>query len=229
MKKTVLAAAFVMLSAPAFAADLGSVHTPVYSAPPAAYDWTGAYVGVNAGGGFGGNATGQVGPITLQGTAGGFLGGGTIGYNYQMGRFVIGAEGDFGWSNIGNETKIGIGGFGATIKAQTNWLATARARLGWTPWDTALIYVTGGGAFADMDVGASLAPGGSISQSRTHTGWTVGAGFETALGHSNWTFKAEYLYADLGSERYFANFVPGGIKTKLDTHIVRVGLNYRFW
>jgi outer membrane immunogenic protein len=227
MKKTVLAAAFVMLSAPAFAADLAPFHSQNIVVPVSGYDWTGFYVGVNAGGGFGGNASGQIGPIALQGTASGFVGGGTVGYNYQIGRFVIGAEGDFDWSNIGNNTKIGLGPLALGIKAQENWLATARARIGWTPWDTSLIYVTGGAAFTNVTAGVST-PFGGINQSRTHTGWTVGAGFETALGHSNWTVKAEYLYTRFGSEKYFANFIPGGAKVKLDSHIIRVGLNYRF-
>jgi outer membrane immunogenic protein len=225
MKKTVLAAAFVMVSAPAFAADLAPFHSQNVVVPAAAYDWTGVYVGVNAGGGFGGNATGQLGPFIFKGAANGFLGGATVGYNYQIGRFVIGAEGDFDWSNLGN--KAGIFGGLFTLKTKANWLATARARVGWTPWDTALVYVTGGAAFTNATENL-LIFGALLKDSRTHTGWTVGAGVETALGHSNWTVKAEYLYTRFGGEKYFTRVFIPGVKAKLDSHIIRVGLNYRF-
>ena len=33
-----------------------------------------------------------------------FIGGGQIGFNYQIGRVVLGVEGDYSWSNIKQET-----------------------------------------------------------------------------------------------------------------------------
>ena len=69
------------------------------------------------------------------------------------------------------------------------------------------------------------------SQSKTKFGWTLGGGVEAALA-ANWSLKAEYLYMDLGS---VSGSVPdnfGGTvswDTEFTDHIVRVGLNYRFY
>ena len=67
---------------------------------------------------------------------------------------------------------------------------------------------------------------GFTSQSKTSTGWTVGAGVEFALVQ-NWTAKVEYLYMDLGD---FNTNVSAPLPTKVDftANIVRAGVNFRF-
>ena len=191
------------------AADLGpspSYKAPAYVAPSYA-TWSGFYVGVNAGYGFG---TSDWAALATDPKPKGFLAGGTIGYNLQTGVWVWGIEGDFDYSAMkddvgGNETKV-------------PWFGTARGRIGYAGWGNLMPYITGGAAFANVK--ASSAAG---SESKTRVGWTAGVGLEYAL-FSSWSVKVEYLYADLGS---FNCTVCGG-DVEFKTNIVRAGLNYRF-
>jgi outer membrane immunogenic protein len=128
------------------------------------------------------------------------------------------------------------------------WIATARARLGFAA-NCSLWYVTGGAAWGKVDSDASVsnaqffgpgAVGGSFSD--TKVGWTVGGGVETSftwLGLSpNWSAKLEYLYVDLGdvNTSFSANNIAAGAgftntflsSSRIEDHIVRVGLNYRW-
>src|SRR5260370_41650002 len=83
------------LMSPAFGADL----SPYIKAPPAvapAYDWSGFYVGVFGGGGFGNhNLNNALGPpgfanFTLNYDSTGAIAGGEVGYNGQGGSWVVG-------------------------------------------------------------------------------------------------------------------------------------------
>jgi outer membrane immunogenic protein len=136
-------------------------------------------------------------------------------------------------------------------EARISWFGTVRGRVGYT-WDSVMIYATGGLAFGEVGLQGTHTVSGSglttfsitssVGNSRVNAGWTVGGGVEAALV-GNWTWKAQYLYADLGSiERlgsictteciYFGNRVSGG-QTTTHTHftdeIVRLGLNYKFY
>jgi outer membrane immunogenic protein len=189
----------------ASAADLGpapSYKAPAYVAPSYA-TWSGFYVGVNAGYGFGkaDSALGDLDPS-------GFLGGGTIGYNLQTGVWVWGIEGDFDYSAMKDDT----GG----VEVKLPWFATVRGRIGYAGWGNLMPYITGGAAFAKMEVDSPVG-----NDNDTRVGWTAGAGLEYAMW-SNWSVKVEYLYADLGS------FSIGGGDVDYTTNIVRAGLNYRF-
>ena len=94
---------------PALAADLPYAKAPEL-APPV-YDWTGVYVGVFGGGGFGNhnvnNANGAFNPFanfTANYSSTGGIAGGEVGYNWQSGNYIIGVEGDLFWSGIkGND------------------------------------------------------------------------------------------------------------------------------
>jgi outer membrane immunogenic protein len=240
MKKLGLATAVfsaLTAAAPAFAADLGRpAPPPVYKAPPvvAPYSWTGCYIGVEGGGAWGTSRHTDV-------NSGGFLHtddfnvngglvGGTVGCNYQMGRWVFGIEDDGSWINAkGSADVIGtVTGVGST---KQNWLDTLRGRLGYA-WDRTLIYATGGFAAAGVDA-TQCQVGVCVSETKTVTGWTVGGGLEYAFWN-NWSFKAEYLYADFGSPRFFDPEVDvGGLgfpprNVRLHENIARVGLNYKF-
>jgi outer membrane immunogenic protein len=89
MKKLLLtsAAMVALVAASASAADLSARKTMRYKAQPyaQAYNWSGFYLGVNGGGGWGDSAS-----------SGGFRGlvGGTVGFNYQVSQAVFGLEGD---------------------------------------------------------------------------------------------------------------------------------------
>ena len=184
---------------------------PAYLPPPL-YNWTGLYVGINGGGGWGRSdfsaplASGSF-------NTSGALVGGTLGFNYQMGQVVFGLEGDIDWSNLrGSGTCAGL-----SCSVRNNWLGTARGRLGYAI-DRFMPYVTGGAAFGDIKTSVA----GFGDSSTTKAGWTVGGGIEAAIA-GPWTAKVEYLYVDLGRGGSVL-----GSDAKFQTNIVRAGLNYRF-
>ena len=76
----------------------------------------------------------------------GFLAGGQIGYNFQMGAWVAGAEVDLQYSTIGDSTTAMFALHGGASTAVTNRLdafSTARVRLGYA-FDNLLLYGTAG-------------------------------------------------------------------------------------
>jgi outer membrane immunogenic protein len=119
------------------------------------------------------------------------------------------------------------------ISRDIDWLATLRARLGYS-WDRTLAYVTGGFAWGKVNYGAqsSMATFGwdAADFSETQTGWTLGGGLEWAFA-SNWSAKLEYLYYDLeGASAVTSGTAFAAIHSWDDTKIsvVRAGVNYRF-
>ncbi|MGO9699716.1 MAG: outer membrane protein [Xanthobacteraceae bacterium] len=211
--------ALVALTGAALAADLPPGGSPYYYRAPyalPAFNWTGFYIGVNGGGGFGNSAWDTTSSFS---TTGGLVGG-TIGYNYQMGPAVLGAEGDIDWSNIKGTTTTGACPAGCTTS--DSWLSTLRARLGYAA-DRFMPYVTGGGAFGNINA----ATPGLVGGGATNVGWTVGAGLEFAIaGH--WSAKAEYLYVDLGKFNCGAGCGAPSDNVSFTTSLVRGGINYRF-
>jgi len=221
MKRLVLASlgalAVVTMMGAANAADLPRRHAmptkaPMYEAP---YNWTGFYVGINGGAGWGHSNWDAYG--TGFNTSGGLVGG-TVGYNYQMGQVVLGLEGDGDWSGLrGSGTCAGL-----SCETHNNWLATARGRVGYA-FGRVMPYVTGGGAFGDIK--SSLA--GFSSQTTTQAGWTLGGGAEVAIA-GPWTAKIEYLYVDLGKAGCGAAACGVPTNVNFTSNIVRAGINYRF-
>ena len=220
MKRFVFAAAAVAVLSSitaANAADLGRrpampTKAPAYVAP--IYNWSGLYIGINGGGGWG-NAS-VSGPLSTGGdfdTSGGLIGG-TIGYNYQMNQVVFGLEGDVDWSNLKGDATCAVG---VSCEAKNNWLGTARGRIGYA-FDRYLPYITGGLAVGDVKTSAT----GLGSSSQTKAGWTLGGGVEAAIA-GPWSAKVEYLYVDLKNAS-----APSGSSTDFRTNIVRGGINYRF-
>ena len=203
-----------LIAAPfaAQAADLSP--SPAYKAPSyvaPVFTWSGFYLGANLGYAWG-TAKWTAPAATTK--PDGFLGGATLGYNMQTGIWVWGLEGDFDYTAI--KGSAGCGG-GVTCTFKDQWLATTRGRIGYAGWNNVMTYITGGAAFADVK-----ATSAGVSKSTMRVGWTLGAGLEYALW-SNWSVKAEYLYADLGKES-----CCGGRTVDYNTNIVRTGLNYRF-
>jgi outer membrane immunogenic protein len=214
----------------ASAADLPARHTkaPAMVVDPA-YNWTGFYIGLSGGGSESSQSfTSTAGITTGKFTGSGGLVGGTIGYNYQVNKFVFGLEGDASWANI-NANDTTTGGCIAEFPCSANisFLGTARGRLGLAA-DRWLFYVTGGGALANFTNDQSaLSP--LAHSSGTKAGWTVGGGVEAALW-GNWSAKAEYLYVDIGQTPFCPATGCGVVVVSDYTHlnIVRVGLNYWF-
>lgn len=210
MKKVLLASACLFaLAAPASAADLAARHyTKAPIAPAAVYNWTGFYLGV-----VGGGAWENASDPRMQG---GFVGG-TAGYNWQTGNIVFGIEADGAWADVSASTTA----LGITVASKTDALGTVRGRIGWAV-NNVLLYGTGGYAWIDNKITLS-ALGVSVSESKFHSGWTVGAGVE-AFFAPQWSVKGEYLYRSLGGETYFGA-IPTGT---LNFHTVQVGVNYHF-
>jgi outer membrane immunogenic protein len=219
MKRLVLASigalAMVTTMGAANAADIARRQAMPTKAPLYApiYNWTGAYVGINGGGGWGSSDTSA--PFasgSFRGTGG--VVGGTVGYNWQTGPTVFGVEGDIDWSNIRGSSACGVG---FACETKNSWLATARGRVGYA-FDRFLPYVTGGLAVGDIKNTVS----GVGTSTATKAGYAIGGGLEAALS-GPWTAKVEYLYADLGRGTSML-----GADTKFNTSLVRAGVNYRF-
>ena len=211
----------------ASAADL-PVKGPVYKAPVVApiYNWTGFYLGLNAGGSWGRQDNTLVtvpGGTTVFSNSdqlNGFIGGGQIGYNWQgASPLVLGIEADFqGTAQKRTDT---MGAF--SVEQQLPWFGTVRGRIGYA-FDRVMLYGTGGLAYGNYKLSVS-GPGGTISDDATKAGWTLGGGVEWMFA-PQWSTKLEYLYIDTGDQNVtlFGNTFTGRARD----NIVRVGLNYHF-
>jgi outer membrane immunogenic protein len=227
MKRILIAGALALAAGgQALAADLPQPAPPPPRAPavyvPAAipyYNWGGVYFGINAGYGFG--RTDWTAPAGTTGNfnTSGFLGGGTVGANFQAAAFVFSVEGDIDWTNVkGTTSNAGCVG----CQTSSNYLGTGRVRAGYA-FDRILVYATGGGAVGNVK--ATTAAG---SNSNTEFGWTAGLGVEAAFS-PNWTAKVEYLYVDLANgtcTTACGAFGPVGVT--FTESIVRAGVNYKF-
>lgn len=228
MKKLLLASILVLATGAAYAADIVGGEPPAPAPVASSFDWTGAYIGVNAGGGFGTFKHPFSGP-TGSGdfadvSAGGFLGGVQAGYNWQSGQVVYGVETDFQGSAVKGSLSVpSLGGSATLVETKVDWFGTLRARIGYTPADRFMVYGTGGLAYGHVK---TLLVDGAFSSSKTKAGWTIGAGAEYAI-NTNWSIKSEYLYTDLGKS-HVADLNSAVLKNDVAFHTVRVGLNYRF-
>lgn len=219
MKRALLAAMF-SVAAPSLvlAADLGYYGK---APPPAGFDWSGLYIGGHIGGGWAKNDLTDPGS-TLSSTAyanfqttdsSGFLGGVQGGWNYQIGRFVIGTDADFSWSSIDGSSTFGYDNStrssafrNQTLSADTNWTGTATTRLG-VAASNWLLYSKIGVAWAHTDYtenNSHIHSSGTVFDEfdgvggKTLTGWTVGTGVEWAF-FTSWTARLEYDFLDFGN------------------------------
>lgn len=265
LKITTGALAAAAIAGSAFAADLPS-RKAVVVAPPPVFTWTGFYIGIDRGWGWNNNTAAYTpaGAATLLETlplsagigASGASLGGHIGYNWQFGSLVLGAEADIAAASISGTTRAaapslitpaGVNGMMVTRKIDA--LASLRARLGYafeSPLGPTMLYVTGGAAWEQFSTAAmtssNAAPGifgqtASIGASHSRFGYNVGVGGEWAFA-PNWSARLEYLYYGFGGATSdasaFANcFIAGGCgyaqsSGRDSIHMIRSGLNYRF-
>lgn len=219
-KFALIAVAGVLSTTAVSAADLAVAYQPttVAYSPSSAFNWSGFYAGVNGGYGWGEYAPAGA---PLSDKPKGVFGGVQVGYNYDLGGFVLGVEGDIQLANIKHSQTFpgGSGSFGI------EQFGTVRARAGLAV-DRFLPYVTGGLAVANGNI--NVAGGGApYNENKVHVGWTVGAGVEFAAT-DNITLKAEYLYADFGKATY-AGLVGGtSDEVHAKANIVRAGVNFKF-
>jgi outer membrane immunogenic protein len=239
MKRIVLAAALALSAGPALAADLPAPppppRAPAAYVPVAApiYNWSGIYVGINGGYGFGDSSwdlSSLGGASTGNFDINGPLVGGTVGVNFQTGQFVFGVEADGDWADINGTAGI-CNPF--TCQTSSDWLATIRGRVGYA-FDRVLIYGTAGGAAGDVKgtfSGTLFGTPFSISSDSSEFGWTAGGGSEDAITE-NLTAKVEYLYVDLGNGSLSCSVAtcgaPVSVPVSFEASLVRAGINFKF-
>ena len=212
----------------ASAADMAIKAPP--APPPVVQNWTGFYIGGHIGGGVtdgdlradylspGPPIVFGVNPTVAHASASGVLGGVQGGFNWQFApNWVGGVEGDFSWTRMDSTfTTFGTytSGFPNTTQPTTwmrdlNWLASARARLGFLATPSLLLYGTGGGAWGNFDYSGSFVnttPGSNnwLSPfSSTRSGYVVGAGAEWMFA-PHWLVRGEYLFYHLGGTSQLA-------------------------
>lgn len=206
-----------IIAAPAItlAADLPPPPPP----PPmraATFDWSGAYIGALVGVGSIDNKYVPIGGPDPELSGSGLIAGGMIGYNYQMGNYVLGVEGDGMFTNIkprntldGVDQKIGS-------------LYTLRTRFGYAQ-DNTLLYVTGGIGFLRSKL--HILPADE-TLTKTHIGVVAGGGIEHGFS-PNLIARAEYLYGTFQKKYY--RYTPGTVYMGIDDlHMFRAGLAYKF-
>ena len=224
-----LLAATSLMTHPSWAADLPGpapapqIYAPAPVAAPPAYNWTGLYLGGNAGWGFAtASVTGTFGGLseTASEQLNGFVGGGQLGFNYQFGMAVVGIEADFDASTQSLTTTSGI----LTATDEIPWLATVRGRVG-AAFDRVLVYGTGGFGYGEFKSTVTATGFGSASASQSHGAWTVGAGIEVGITN-NLSGRIEYLYVDTGNIP-LATIAGVSITDRVQDSIVRAGLNFR--
>ena len=246
MKRILVAGALLGTAVNAQAADLPA---RMYSKAPvlaAVYDWTGFYIGGNAGYGVGRSRTSHAIPgnsfdTFFQQERGG-IAGGQIGYNWQtnmgiLGPVLLGVEADIQGADMrDSRTSLrglpGGPGIVSTYDQRLDWFSTVRGRVGLVTGPT-VSYVTAGYAYGNVrdSVTETIAGGApaNFTTDRGKSGYVIGSGVEAALG-GNWTGKIEYLYLDLGkrNDAFTLLTVPQTLDTRIRENIFRAGLNYRF-
>ncbi|MET2831507.1 outer membrane protein [Mesorhizobium shangrilense] len=210
-------------SAPAHAASPGM---PMEE-KPVDFNWTGGYVGAQAG------YTGGDGSFTGDGDHAtpkpdGLIGGLYVGANYQFdNRIVLGVDADIAWSGADDRVLV----YNAAgepwpadfpVVQRINRTGAVRARLGYA-MDRWLPYIAGGVAFADVN---QRLVGADDDFNTTYTGWTLGVGTEYAFT-DNFILRAEYRYADFGTRTFEVQDSPP-LHIGLKTSDIRVGAAYRF-
>ncbi len=196
MRTLLLSAAVTAIAMPALAGGLADpviepVLAPVIVAPGT--DWTGPYVGVQLGYG----DLDASGAATDQGS--GVIGGLTAGYDYDFGQFVLGAGVDYDWADIDLDSGAG----------QLDNVARVKLRGGFDAGN-ALIYATGGAAFADATIGGT---------GFSDNGWFAGGGVEVMVTES-FSVGGEVLY------HQFDNFDSTGID--IDATTIQLRGLFRF-
>lgn len=204
--------------------------TPAVVAP--SFSWTGAYLGGQIGYGWGKSVLESFGDTTPM-KPNGFLGGVYAGYNVEVGNnFFLGIDADATYNNAKEsiaDTDDLLGTL--TIENRLRWSGAVRARVG-AAVDRFLPYIAGGVAFGSLRNSLSLSSAFyeyGASQSKTLTGWTLGAGVDYAMT-DNLIVRLEYRYTDFGSKNFHGSndgfeFL---LDSKIKTNDIRLGVAYKF-
>jgi outer membrane immunogenic protein len=243
MKRLLLGLALAAAVSPAYAADLFVEEAPVVEVSDDLFDWTGLYVGLQAG-----YVNGTVetedwfcvnNPDDCYGDApdgsryiadldlSGFKGGAHVGYNQQFGTLVVGAESQI---NLGGGSGDGpftfVPGDGGEVEISddesatydTLWEGSTRLKLG-VALDRLMPYVTGGLAYGQADITAERefddGPHDFAYPDINLIGYTVGAGVAYAVTDEI-VIRGEANYTDYGTT------TAAGVDSNQDTHDIEV-------
>jgi len=211
---------------------------PVKAPPPvvaAAFSWTGCYVGVHGGYGWGKKKWSDTGVEFTEHDVDGWLVGGQVGCNlWQRDRWVFGIEGQASWADIDGNSTDGLP-TATNYYSKTDIVGTVALRLGYAV-DRSLFFVKGGLAFAHDKHWQEVVFGGAVlthtdSEKYLRWGWMAGGGYEYAFT-GNWSTKIEYNFMHLGREDVsFCPPAPGACfdySIKQHIHVIKAGINYRF-
>ena len=245
----------------AHAADLPSVKGLPLASEAQEASWEGLYFGLNYGSAWGttdwSNPTGayllaNTPRFPASSAQGGIFGGITLGYNHQVGPYVLGVEGDVDATSLhGNAVCGGIfgtpeqpkgappdkkydPGTGWACKSAPATLATLDARAGYALGGV-LLFAKGGLAYANEKLGIGAAGAGasnpSVAFSQDNWGFNVGAGVEYALG-GGWSAKAEYDFYGFGKRSFSTTDglfgTSYGAAVSQNISVAKFGLN-RHW
>lgn len=240
------------MSAPALAADLpaGTTYTkaPVMAA---AYDWSGFYLGANAGGGSSHNCWDlntflgiPLNPALSEGchNATGALAGGQIGYRWQLSNWVFGVEAQGDWANLKGSNTSALFGPGVSNHTKVDGVGLFTGQVGYA-WNNVLWYAKGGAAVTHANyngiiTGVSTIPVGSTLDSASETRWggVVGTGIEINFA-PGWSVGFEYDHLFMGNRSVdlaaapaagVGNIVLRSDNIRQDVDMGTVRLNYRW-
>jgi outer membrane immunogenic protein len=245
-KLSLTGAALALFATPGFAADL-PMKAPAY-VPQPVYDWTGFYIGGNAGWGWStsksteiapGSGAYPVGTVFTPRNSNGWLGGVQAGYNYQVARnFVVGLEAEYTWADItGTSVTVStvprFAGFTAISSSKLTDFALGTARLGYAA-DNWLFYVKGGVAWGQFNgSGVANNANGTLFETSTFggnsAGWVVGIGTEWGFA-PGWSARIEYDHIAFDPRPVLINGTVNLSNTSSASNVdlVRAGINYRF-
>jgi outer membrane immunogenic protein len=199
---------------------------------PTFYNWSGFYVGGQAGYSWGSDRASEFAsagraPLgrSFDYSPSSFIGGARLGFNYQFGAIVVGVEGDIEGMNAAE----GKGDLGGTVRVRQDWQGSVRARLGYS-LDRILVYATAGAAFTKLEYSYVTPLGGLGEISNTsRTGWTVGGGVDYALT-DNLILGLDYRYTDYGRFDHVGAgaYLGRTVEHEPSAHAVRASLAYKF-
>ncbi len=196
MKRIAVLALGTMIAAPAFAGGPVVVAPePIVAAPapiavvePVTGDWAGPYIGAQLGYGSGGDTDGD-----------GAIGGVHAGYRWDLGRTVLGVQGDYNAADLK----------GSNDEIEVDKMYSLKGQAGYDLGRT-LVYATAGVTKADLDF---------AGQSYSDHGWTAGVGVDYAV-NQNWTVGGEL------ATHNFGDFDDSGVKYDPTTVQVKAAYNF---
>lgn len=204
-------------------------------APMVVDEWSGPYVGLQAGYIWGDADTSSYWDdgseaFTINGfDVDGFTGGIFAGYNWRLNNDVIlGLEGEANYVSADDDIAFGDQEEGWGAKVKQDWDASLRLRAGKLIGDY-LPYITGGIAWAGMKVDGWTSWGSEDHYDDTLAGWTIGAGLEKKI-NENLHARIQYRYTDYGDDTWELDPSNDPVTGKIDynAHMLMVGLSYRF-